>query len=161
MKTYRYTAIVLASFGIILANFFGQYLPEPLLLMGICIGILFVIMASVLTKRWLHRSIQLKDIASNERILLEEGSTCFQRFQSESGKLFLTNRRLCFYGKGVFRTSTTRLQFKKSQIVAVTPYSRAWLPTGFQLKTKAGEQYAFAVDDQAKWITQIQQVMRS
>lgn len=155
MQNYRYVAIALATLGIVISTLYNDLIPNEMFLMGICMGVLFMVLAGTLTKRWLNRSIKLKDLAAGEEILLEEGSTYFKKYQSESGKLFLTNRRLVFYGKGVFRPSTTRITLKKSQIRMVAEYNRAMLPTGFQVKDKDGTVHAFAVDDRAAWIEKL------
>lgn len=153
MKNYRYVALVLATIGIIISTLYNHLLPNGQFLMGICIGVLFVILAQTLTNRWLTRNIKLDDLASNEELLLEEGSTNFSAFQAKSGKLFLTNKRLSFHSAGLLKKSEPSIDIKRSAIKKVATYDRALLPTGFQVHTKDGTAYAFGVDDREKWIT--------
>ncbi len=155
MRSYRYIAIALATIGIVLTTLFNDIFPNGMFLMGICIGVLFAVLASTLTKAWLNRNIQLKDKGKNETILREEGSTYFQNFQGKSGKLFLTNKRLCFVGKGL--RGNSQVTIRHSDIKDLTYYDRAMLPTGFQIRTKDGTIHAFAVDDRAAWIQAIQE----
>ncbi len=156
MKNYRYVALVLATVGIIISTLYNDLLPNGQFLMGICIGVLFVILAQALTNRWLNRNIKLDDLASNEEILLEEGSTNFSAFQAKSGKLFLTNKRLSFHSAGLFGKSNPPIDIKRSAIKKTAIYNRALLPTGFQVETKEGTTYAFAADDREKWIKMLE-----
>ena len=156
MKNFRYVALVLATLGIIISTLYNHLIPNGQFLMGICIGILFVILAQTLTKRWLNRNIKLEDLATNEEILLEEGSTNFSAFQAKSGKLFLTNKRLYFQAAQFLGTPHPPIQIKRTTIKEVATYDRALLPTGFQLTTKEGTRYAFAVEDRATWIAALE-----
>lgn len=157
MKTYRFAALVIATLGVILSTLYNQLLPNAYFIMGLSIGILFAILATTLVNRWLYRKVELEDKGATETILLAEGSTYFANFQGKSGKLFLTNKRLCFIEKGGLGKKSSPINIKRNHIKEVTPYNRAFLPAGFQIEVKDGAKHAFTVDDRAAWIKEIKQ----
>jgi hypothetical protein len=152
----RITLLVTGLFLAVTTFFLEEEYFFVSILMGVCLGLVFFILADTVNRYFINRRITSVELKPNEQLLLAEPSTYYMGAKGIQGKLFLTNRRLIFQPQIKRGKNGKELSIERKYLKQIGDYNRAFLPTGFQLETRKQE-YAFAVDDRKAW----QQALRS